>query len=59
LVSFAETVDVALQDRAEFEKLLNQALAINIMPCRNSGLANVIAQRRARAGYSAGWTGCF
>lgn len=48
LVSFAETVDVGLQDRAEFEKLLNQALAININALPEQRLANVIAQRRAR-----------
>ena len=48
LVSFAETVDVGLQDRAEFEKLLNQALEININALPEQRLANVIAQRRAR-----------
>ena len=48
LVSFAETVAVSLQDRAEFEKLLDQALAININVLPEQRLANVIAQRRAR-----------
>jgi len=48
MVSFAETVDVALQDRAEFKKLLDQALAINIDDAPDQRLANVIAQRRAR-----------
>jgi predicted anti-sigma-YlaC factor YlaD len=48
LVSFAETVDVAIQDRAEFEKLLAQALAINIDDAPDQRLSNVIAQRRAR-----------
>jgi predicted anti-sigma-YlaC factor YlaD len=48
LVSFAETVAVSLQDRAEFEKLLDQALAININVLPQQRLANVIAQRRAR-----------
>jgi predicted anti-sigma-YlaC factor YlaD len=48
LVSFAETVDVGLQDRTEFEKLLKQALAININALPEQRLANVIAQRRAR-----------
>jgi predicted anti-sigma-YlaC factor YlaD len=48
LVSFAESVDVAKQDRAEFERLLNQALAIDPDTAPAQRLANVIAQRRAR-----------
>ena len=48
LVSFAETVDVATQDRAEFERLLQQALAIDVNAAPEQRLANVIAQRRAR-----------
>jgi predicted anti-sigma-YlaC factor YlaD len=48
LVSFAETVDVGLQDRAEFENLLNQALAVDVNALPEQRLANVIAQRRAR-----------
>lgn len=48
LVSFAETVDVGLQDRAEFKKMLNQALEIDINALPDERLANVIAQRRAR-----------
>ena len=48
LVSFAETVDVSLQDRAEFKKLLDQALAINIDDAPDQRLSNIIAQRRAR-----------
>ena len=48
LVSFAETVDVGLQDRAEFEKLLHQALAIDVNALPEQRLANVIAQQRAR-----------
>lgn len=48
LVSFAETVDVGLQDRAEFEKLLNQALAMDVNAVPEQRLANVIAQKRAR-----------
>lgn len=48
LVSFAETVDVATQDRAEFKKLLDQALAINIDDAPLHRLSNIIAQRRAR-----------
>jgi predicted anti-sigma-YlaC factor YlaD len=48
LVSFAETVDVAIQDRAEFKKLLDRALEINIDDAQDQRLANIIAQRRAR-----------
>ena len=48
LVSFAETVDVGLQDRAEFERFLNQALAIDVNALPEQRLANVIAQRRAK-----------
>jgi predicted anti-sigma-YlaC factor YlaD len=48
LVSFAETVDVGIQDRAEFEKLLHQALAIDVNVLPEQRLANLIAQRRAR-----------
>jgi predicted anti-sigma-YlaC factor YlaD len=48
LVSFAETVDVAKQDRADFERLLNQALAIDPDAAPAQRLANLIAQRRAR-----------
>jgi predicted anti-sigma-YlaC factor YlaD len=48
LVSFAETVDISIQDKAEFKKLLDQALAIDINSAPDQKLANVIAQRRAR-----------
>jgi predicted anti-sigma-YlaC factor YlaD len=48
LVSFAETVDVGLQNRAEFIKLLNQALTIDVNALPEQRLANIIAQRRAR-----------
>ena len=48
LVSFAETVDVSIQNRAEFVKLLNQALAIDVNALPEQRLANVIAQQRAR-----------
>jgi len=47
-VAFAGTVSVATQDRAEFEKLLNQALAIDPEALPEERLANVVAQRRAR-----------
>jgi predicted anti-sigma-YlaC factor YlaD len=48
LVSFAETVDVGIQDRAEFEKLLNRALAVDVNAVPEQRLANIIAQQRAR-----------
>ena len=48
LVSMAETVAVAAQDRAEFERLLNQALAIDADAVPAQRLANLISQRRAR-----------
>ncbi len=48
MVSFAETVDISTQDRAEFKKLLDEALAIDIDGAPDQKLANVIAQRRAR-----------
>jgi predicted anti-sigma-YlaC factor YlaD len=48
LVSFAETVDVATQNRAELERLLAQALAIDPDAAPEQRLANLIAQRRAR-----------
>ncbi|HEX4963551.1 MAG TPA: TRAP transporter TatT component family protein [Thermoanaerobaculia bacterium] len=48
LVSFAETVDVGTQNRVEFERLLNQALAIDPDKVPGQRLANLIAQRRAR-----------
>jgi predicted anti-sigma-YlaC factor YlaD len=48
LVSFAETVGVGLQDRAEFERLLKQALAIDVSVLPEQRLANLVAQRRAR-----------
>ena len=48
LVSFAETVDVGLQDRAEFENFLKKALAIDVNGLPEQRLANVLAQRRAR-----------
>jgi predicted anti-sigma-YlaC factor YlaD len=46
-VTLAETVSVAEQDRAEFERLLDQALAIDPDAAPSYRLANLIAQRRA------------
>jgi predicted anti-sigma-YlaC factor YlaD len=48
LVSLAETVSVAEQNREEFEELLQQALAIDVDELPAVRLANLIAQKRAR-----------
>lgn len=49
LVSYAESVLVQAQDRAEFEKVLRQVLAADVDAEPRYRLANLIAQRRARA----------
>jgi len=48
LVGFAETVSVARQDKAEFKRLLDRALAVDANAAPEFRLANVLAQRRAR-----------
>ena len=48
LVSFAEAVSVQNQNRAEFQALLEKALAINPDAVPESRLQNLVAQRRAR-----------
>lgn len=48
LVDLAETVSVRLQDRAEFEALLQRALAIDVDARPEWRLANLTMQRRAR-----------
>lgn len=48
LVSFAETVSVGRQDKAEFKQLLDRALAVDPNAAPDFRLANVLAQRRAR-----------
>jgi predicted anti-sigma-YlaC factor YlaD len=47
-VTFAETVSVATQNRGEFVKLLQDALAIDPNRVPEQRLANLIAQKRAR-----------
>jgi predicted anti-sigma-YlaC factor YlaD len=47
-VGLAENIAVAEQNRAEFESLLKQALAIDADANREYRLANVLMQRRAR-----------
>jgi predicted anti-sigma-YlaC factor YlaD len=48
LVNYAEAVSVAKQDRQEFQKLLEQALAIDVNRIPELRLTNLIAQKRAR-----------
>jgi len=48
LVAFAETVSVATQDRAEFERLLEQALAVDADAVPDLRLSNIIYRQRAR-----------
>lgn len=47
-VTFAEAVSVKAQDAAEFHRLLDTALAIDVQAFPEQRLANVIMQRRAR-----------
>ena len=47
-VSLAETVSVQKQDRAEFQSLLNRALAVNPNDKPEWRLENLVMQRRAR-----------
>ncbi|HVP65652.1 MAG TPA: TRAP transporter TatT component family protein [Anaeromyxobacteraceae bacterium] len=49
LVSYAETVLVQTQDRGEFVRVLEQVLAADVNAAPQYRLANVLAQRRARA----------
>jgi predicted anti-sigma-YlaC factor YlaD len=48
LVSLAESVSVSEQNRVEFERLLQQALAFDVDIHIQTRLANLVAQRRAR-----------
>ncbi len=48
LVSYAEAVSVARQDRAEFTRLLQQVIAADPEADERHRLANVLAQRRAK-----------
>jgi predicted anti-sigma-YlaC factor YlaD len=48
LVSLAESVSLQKQNRAEFETLLKQAVAINVDAKPEYRLANLVMQRRAR-----------
>lgn len=48
LVSYAETVSVSAQSREEFEKMLQDAVAIDVDKDPDQRMSNLIAQRRAR-----------
>ena len=48
LVAFAETVSVRLQNRQQFEQLLQEALAFDVDTAPEQRLGNLIAQRRAQ-----------
>jgi TRAP transporter T-component len=48
-VALASTVSVRARDRAEFDRLLKAALAIDLNARPSLRLANLVAQRRARA----------
>jgi predicted anti-sigma-YlaC factor YlaD len=48
LVSLAESVCIAKQDRKEFQALLEQALAVDVNAKPEYRLANLVMQRRAR-----------
>ena len=47
-VALAETVAVSRQDRAQFQALLGQALAVDVNAEPDRRLANLVMQRRAR-----------
>jgi len=49
LVGYAESALVQQQDRAEFERVLQQVLAADVDAAPQYRLANILAQRRARA----------
>ncbi len=47
-LTFAESVSVAKQDKAQFRELLDKALAIDVSRADDQRLANLLAQKRAR-----------
>jgi predicted anti-sigma-YlaC factor YlaD len=48
LVSLAESVSIAKQDRQEFQSLLDRALAVDVNARPEYRLSNLVMQRRAR-----------
>jgi predicted anti-sigma-YlaC factor YlaD len=47
-VTYAESVSVAKQDKAQFQELMEKALAIDVSQPDDQRLANLLAQKRAR-----------
>ena len=47
-VTYAESVSVAKQDKAQFQELMHKALAIDVSRPDDQRLANLLAQKRAR-----------
>jgi len=47
-VTYAESVSVAKQDKAQFQELMDKALAIDVSQPDDQRLANLLAQKRAR-----------
>jgi predicted anti-sigma-YlaC factor YlaD len=47
-VTFAESVSVSTQDRAQFQDLMRKALAVDVSQPDDQRLANLLAQKRAR-----------
>ena len=47
-VSFAESASVGKQDRTEFQRLLERALAVDVDRAPGQRVANLVAQKRAR-----------
>jgi predicted anti-sigma-YlaC factor YlaD len=47
-VTFAESVSVAKQDKAQFQELMEKALAVDVSRPDDQRLANLLAQKRAR-----------
>lgn len=47
-VSYAEVVSVSMQNRKEFQELLETAIAIDVNAVPEQRLANILSQRRAR-----------
>jgi predicted anti-sigma-YlaC factor YlaD len=47
-LTYAESVSVAKQDKAQFQELLGKALAIDVSRPDDQRLANLLAQKRAR-----------
>jgi predicted anti-sigma-YlaC factor YlaD len=47
-LTFAESVSVVRQDRAQFREMLDKALAVDVSPKDAQRLANLLAQKRAR-----------